>query len=57
MKIYTTQQAAEELGICQSRVRQLILYDKSLKAEKFGTRWMIKEPDLMKCKEKRKASQ
>lgn len=41
----TTQEAAEELGITDSRVRQLII-DGKLPAQKFGRSHMIKRSDL-----------
>jgi excisionase family DNA binding protein len=41
----TTQEAAEELGITDSRVRQLIIEGK-LPAKKFGKSHMIKRNDL-----------
>lgn len=44
-KLLTTQQAAAELGVTDSRVRQLIL-DGRLPAEKFGRSHMIKLSDL-----------
>ena len=41
----TTQEAAAELGITDSRVRQLII-DGKLPAQKFGRSHMIKRSDL-----------
>ena len=41
----TTEQAAAELGVSDSRVRQLILEDK-LPAQKFGRSHVIKRSDL-----------
>ncbi|HEY0320110.1 MAG TPA: helix-turn-helix domain-containing protein [Pyrinomonadaceae bacterium] len=41
----TTEQAAAELGVSDSRVRQLILEGK-LPAQKFGRSHMIKRSDL-----------
>ena len=41
----TTQQAAEALGVTDSRVRQLVL-DGTLPAEKFGRSHMIRRRDL-----------
>ena len=41
----TTQEAAEELGVTDSRVRQLIL-DGKLPARKFGRSHVIKRSDL-----------
>ena len=41
----TTEQAANELGVTDSRVRQLILEGK-LTAQKFGRSHMIKRSDL-----------
>lgn len=43
--LLTTQQAAEELGVTDSRVRQLIL-DGKLPAQRFGRSHMIKRSDL-----------
>jgi excisionase family DNA binding protein len=48
----TTQQAAEGLGVSDSRIRQLILVGK-LAAVKAGRDWLIKVSDL-KLMEKRK---
>src|ERR1044071_3862685 len=48
----TTQQAADRLGISDSRIRQLIL-DGKLKAVKAGRDWLIKASDL-RLMEKRK---
>ena len=47
MKILTTKQAAKELGVNDSRVRQLILAGR-LPAKKFGEVWMIRKKDLSK---------
>lgn len=41
----TTQEAAEELGVTDSRVRQLII-DGKLQAQKFGRSHMIRRSDL-----------
>lgn len=43
--LLTTQQAAAELGVTDSRVRQLII-DGKLPAQKFGRSHMIKRSDL-----------
>lgn len=43
--LLTTQQAAEKLGLTDSRVRQLILEGR-LPAQKFGHLNMIREQDL-----------
>lgn len=43
----TTKQAADRLGVNQSRVRQLILAGK-LPSEKFGRDLMVDEDDLSK---------
>jgi excisionase family DNA binding protein len=43
--LLTTRQAAQELGVTDSRVRQLIL-DGKLPAQKFGRSHMIKRNDL-----------
>ena len=45
MKILTTEQAAERLGIGSQRVRDLIKAGR-LPAERFGSQWLIKEKDL-----------
>lgn len=44
-ELLTTQQAAAELGVTDSRVRQLIIEGK-LPAQKFGRSHMIKRGDL-----------
>jgi excisionase family DNA binding protein len=44
-QLLTTQQAAERLGITDSRVRQLVLEGR-LPAQKFGHLNMIREQDL-----------
>jgi excisionase family DNA binding protein len=44
-ELLTTQEAAEELGVTDSRVRQLII-DGKLPAQKFGRSHMIKRSDL-----------
>lgn len=49
--VLTTRQAAEILGVNDSRVRQLILRGR-LKAEKFGSVWMIREEDLELVKDR-----
>jgi len=51
MKLLTTQQAAERLGISEGRVRALILAGR-LPAEKFGKAHMIKEKDLELVRER-----
>lgn len=43
--LLTTQQAAAELGVTDSRVRQLII-DGKLPAQRFGRSHMIKRGDL-----------
>lgn len=43
--LLTVQQAARELGITDSRVRQLLI-DGELKGEKFGHIWMIRRADV-----------
>jgi excisionase family DNA binding protein len=48
----TTRQAAERLGVSDSRIRQLIL-DGKLAAVKAGRDWLIKASDL-RLMEKRK---
>jgi len=49
MDYVTTKQAAEELGVDPSRVRQLIL-EGVLTAQKMGRDWVIKRADLKKAK-------
>ncbi len=44
-KFYTTESAAEYLGVTQSRVRQLILEER-LESEKYGRDHLIKEEYL-----------
>lgn len=44
-KLYTTETAAEFLGVTAARVRQLILEGR-LKSEKYGRDHLIKEPEL-----------
>ena len=44
-ELLTTQQAASELGVTDSRIRQLILEGK-LPAKKFGRSHMIRRGDL-----------
>lgn len=44
-ELLTTQEAAEALGVTDSRVRQLII-DGKLPAQKFGRSHMIKRSDL-----------
>jgi excisionase family DNA binding protein len=44
-ELLTTQQAAAELGVTDSRVRQLII-DGKLPAQKFGRSHVIKRDDL-----------
>lgn len=44
-ELLTTQEAATELGVTDSRVRQLVL-DGKLPARKFGRSHMIKRSDL-----------
>lgn len=44
-ELITTQQAAAELGVTDSRVRQLII-DGKLTAQRFGRSHMIKRSDL-----------
>ncbi len=45
MKKLTAKQAAEKLGVNDSRIRQLISSGK-LQAEKYGNLWLIEEKDL-----------
>jgi len=44
-RLLTTKQAAEELGVHQSRIYALINSHR-LQATRFGNSWMIKESDL-----------
>lgn len=44
-KLYTTESAAELLGVTPARVRQLILEGR-LKSEKYGRDHLIQEPEL-----------
>ena len=44
-KLYTTEAAAEFLGVTPARVRQLIVEGR-LKSEKYGQDHLIKEPEL-----------
>jgi len=48
MSYLTTKQASEILGVSERHVRLLIAREK-LKAERFGTVWMIKESDIGKA--------
>lgn len=53
-KVLTTKEAAQVLGVNESRVRQLILRGQ-LRAVKFGAKsWMIEVADLRAFKERRK---
>ena len=45
MKKLTARQAAEKLGVNDSRIRQLIGTGK-LPAEKYGNLWLVDEKDL-----------
>lgn len=59
MSAYTTDQAAQELGVIPRRVRAMIR-DGVLPAEKMGRDWIISEEDLkaeVKKREKLSASQ
>jgi len=51
--LFTTYQAAETLGVHNSRIRQLIL-NGSLPATKLGRDWVIEEHDLNKVANRRK---
>jgi len=44
-KLYTTESAAEYLGVTPARIRQLIL-QRRLKSEKYGRDHLIHETDL-----------
>ncbi len=46
-KLYTTESAAEYLGVTPARVRQLIMEGR-LKSEKYGRDHLIQEADLQK---------
>ena len=48
-QMYTTKEAATELGITPGRVRQMVL-NGSLPAQKFGRDLMIKADDLEKAR-------
>ncbi len=54
-RFYTTERAAEYLGVTPSRVRQLIMEGR-LKSEKYGRDHLIQEVDLQAytAKEKKK---
>ena len=52
MKKLTAKQAAEKLGVNDSRVRQLI-QSKKLPAEKYGNLWLINESDLELVKDRK----
>lgn len=52
MATLTTKQAAERLGVNQSRVRQLILAG-HLRARKVGRDWMIDERSLAKIDDRK----
>ena len=52
MKYLTTGDAGRMLGVNASRVRQLILAGR-LKAEKFGSAWMILPRDLEAVRDRR----
>jgi len=51
-KILSTSEAAEILGVVDSRIRQLIL-NKEIPAVKFGRAWMIKASDLGEYQKKK----
>jgi len=46
-KLYTTESAAEYLGVTPARIRQLIMEGR-LKSEKYGRDHLIQEADLQK---------
>lgn len=52
MNKLTARQAAERLGVNDSRVRQLI-QSKKLPAEKYGNLWLINEADLELVKDRK----
>lgn len=45
-KLYTTEAAADYLGVTPARVRQLIIEER-LKSEKYGRDHLIRESDLV----------
>jgi excisionase family DNA binding protein len=52
MRKLTAKQAAEKLGVNDSRVRQLIK-NRRLPAEKYGNLWLIDEADLELVKDRK----
>jgi excisionase family DNA binding protein len=50
--LLTTKQAADRLGVTESRVRQLIL-DGHLPAQKFGRSHVIREADLKSVEDRK----
>ncbi len=55
LALITTHEAAERLGVNQSRIRQLIIA-KQLPAKKFGRDWMIEEDDVENFDEHRRGA-
>lgn len=53
MGLLTTAQAAEILGLDQSRVRHFILEGR-LRAEKYGKTWLIREAVLTRFQEQQR---
>ena len=53
MKIYTTAEAAKELGDISIRRVQAMISKGSLKATRFGRVWQIKETDLDKVRNRK----
>lgn len=53
MKIMSTAQAAQALGVGQQRVREFIR-DGLLPAQRLGREWLIKESDLKRVRNRRK---
>lgn len=51
-KLFTTKEAAQELGVHQSRIYALI-ESKRLEASRFGKSWVIKESDLESVRERK----
>lgn len=51
-KILTTKEAAQILGVHQSRIYALIDSNR-LKATRFGKSWIIKESDLAEVRERK----
>ena len=52
--LYTTAEAAAELGVTPGRIRQMVV-DNELAAEKFGRDLMIQESAIAKAKKRKTA--